>query len=125
MANTPLVGQSPVLVNYTPVVTITKVSSRRTRPVTVKKGAYGSIGSAKGQPQVTGSFTLAVPKAGSEIDLEALFNSDEGFTLTYTEGADRYALYGVQINEDDLNSDYEAGNTEKVVNFIATDKVRL
>lgn len=125
MANVPLVGQVPLLVDYKAVATITKMSIKRRRGVTVKKGAYGSIGSAKGQPQIEGSFTLAVPKGGSEIDLEAIFNSEEGATFTYQEGADRYGVYGVQISEDDLSSDYEAGNTEKTINFVATDKVKL
>jgi hypothetical protein len=66
---TPNVGQSPIEINYEPAISATKVSLKRARQVTTKKGAYGTIGSAKGQPTTTGTISLAVPKAGLEIKL--------------------------------------------------------
>jgi hypothetical protein len=125
MANNPLVGQSPIEINYEPVVSATKVSIKRARQVTTKKGAYGTIGSAKGQPTTTGTISLAVPKVGLEIKLQQLFDSDDGFTLTFRRGIERWACYGCQISEDDFSSDYEPGNTEQTINFTAADLVQI
>src|SRR5262245_31814278 len=125
MANNPLVGQAPIEIDYEPVVSATKVSVKRNRQATTKKGADGTIGSAKGQPTITGTATRPVPKAGLELKLQELFGSEEGFTLTFRRGIERWACYGCQISGDDFSSDYEPGNTEQVINFTAADLVQI
>jgi hypothetical protein len=125
MSNRPLVGQVPVQVNHAPVTSITNVQARRQRKNTVKQGAYGPIGTAKGQPAVTGSFDLAVFKIGEEIDIEALWNSEEGFTLTFQEGNRRYMCTGCQIDSDEISSAMEQGETNKKISFTATEKKKV
>lgn len=125
MANRPLVGQVPVQVNHVDVTSITNVQAKRSRQNTVKQGAFGAIGTAKGQPRVTGSFELALFKLGQEIDIEQLWDSDEGFTLTYQEGDRRYLLTGVNISDDDMSAAQESGDVKRTVNFTATDKRRI
>lgn len=125
MANQPLVGAAPFSINDVPVITVTKMSFKRSRPITIKKGAFGSIGAAKGQPTITGTITLAVPKTGLEIDLQAWFNSEDGYSCGFPKGTERWKAYGVYINEDDFNSDYEPGNTEQTLNLVAADMDRV
>jgi len=121
----PLVGQVPIEVNNVAVASITKVSIKRARQVTVKFGAFGPIGTAKGFYKVTGALTLAVPKVGLEIDLQALSDSEEGFTITFPKGAERWACYGCHLSDDDLSNTPEAGDTETTVNFVAAELLRI
>ncbi len=125
MANNPLVGQVPVEINNVAVVSVTKVTAKRSRQVTVKFGAFGAIGSAKGHFKVTGTITLAVPKAGLEIDLQALSESEEGFSINYPKGAERWACYGCHLSDDELSNTPEAGETEVTLNFVAAEMVRV
>jgi len=121
----PLVGQVPVEVNNSAVTSITKVTIKRARQVTVKFGALGPIGSAKGFYKVQGTLTLAVPKVGLEIDLQALSDSEDGFSLTFPKGAEKWACYGCHLSDDDLNNTPEAGDTEVTVNFVAAEMLRI
>jgi hypothetical protein len=120
-----LVGQVPAEINHKIAVTLTNLSVRKATPTVVKKGALGVIGTAQGIPDVTGSFRLAVPKTGLEIDLEALGSTPGGFTLSYTVGANRYAVLSCRFSEDDINVDNGAGNVEVSVNFTGTERIRL
>jgi len=120
-----LVGQVPAEINHKIVVTLTNLSVRKATPTVVKKGAIGVIGMAQGIPDVTGSFRLAAPKTGLEIDLEGLGSTPGGFTLTYTVGANRYAVLGCKFSEDDITVDQGAGNVEVSVNFTGTERIRL
>jgi len=121
----PLVGQIPIEINNVGVASITKVSIKRARQVTVKFGAFGPIGSAKGFYKVSGTLTLAVPKVGLEIDLQALSDSEEGFTITFPKGAERWAVYGAHLSDDDLMNTPEPGDTETTVNFVAAEMLRI
>lgn len=125
MASNPLVGQVPVEINNVAVVSVTKVTAKRSRQVTVKFGAFGAIGSAKGQFKVTGTITLAVPKAGLEIDLQALSDSEDGFSVNYPKGAERWACYGAHLSDDEISNTPEAGETEVTLNFVAAEMVRV
>ena len=120
-----LVGQVPAEINHKIAVTLTNLNVRKATPTVVKKGALGVIGTAQGIPDVTGSFRLAVPKSGLEIDVEALGSKPGGFTLTYTVGANRYAVLGCRFSEDDITVDNGAGNVEVSVNFTGTERIRL
>lgn len=120
-----LVGQAPAEIDHRFAVTLTHLNVRKTTPTVVKKGAAGVIGTAQGIPDVTGSFKLAVPKTGLEIDLETLGSKPGGFTLTYTLGANRYAVLGCRFSEDDISVDNGAGNVEVNVSFTGTERIRL
>jgi hypothetical protein len=115
----------PVEINNVAVVSVTKVTAKRSRQVTVKFGAFGAIGSAKGQFKVTGTITLAVPKAGLEIDLQALSDSEDGFSVNYPKGAERWACYGAHLSDDEISNTPEAGETEVTLNFVAAEMVRV
>jgi len=125
MGNLPLVSQIPIEINNSPVASITKVSAKRSRQITVKFGALGSIGAGKGQFKVSGTMTLALPKAGLEIDLQALCDSEDGFSINYPKGAERWACYGAHISDDELSNTPEPGETEVTINFVATEMVRV
>jgi len=120
-----LVGQVPAEINHKIAVTLTNLSVRKATPTVVKKGALGVIGTAQGIPDVTGTFRLAAPKTGLELDLEALGSAPGGFTLTYTVGANRYAILGCRFSEDNITVDNGAGNVEVSVNFTGAERIRL
>jgi len=122
---TPLVSQIPVEVNNQPVISITKVNAKRSRQVTVKYGPYGAIGAGRGHYKINGTLTLALPKAGLEVDLQALSDSEEGFSLNYPKGAERWACYGCHLSDDELSNTPEAGETEVNLNFVAEEMVRI
>jgi hypothetical protein len=121
----PLVGQVPVEINNVAVASITKVTIKRARQVTVKFGAFGPIGSGKGFYKVQGTLTLAVPKAGLEIDLQALSDSEEGFSITFPKGAEKWACYGTHLSDDEISNTPEPGDTEVMVNFVAAEMLRI
>jgi hypothetical protein len=121
----PLVGQVPIEVNNVAVASITKVSIKRSRQVTTKFGAFGPIGTSRGFFKVTGTLTLAVPKAGLEIDLQALSDSEEGFSITFPKGAERWAVYGAHLSDDDISNTPEAGDAEVTLNFAAAELIRI
>lgn len=121
----PLVGQVPIEVNNVAVVSITKVTIKRSRQVTVKFGAFGAIGTSRGFYKVSGTLTLAVPVAGLEIDLQALSDSEDGFSITFPKGAERWACYGAHLSDDDLSNTPEAGDTETNLSFVAAELLRI
>ncbi len=125
MSNLPLVGQLPVQLNFVDVTTITDVNISKTRTNTIKVGPKGPIGTAKGVPKISGTFSLAVAQAGSEFDLESLWNTPGGFTLTYQEGVDRYMLIGCEVEKEDLSNTPESGDTKKSVGFTATERRKM
>lgn len=120
-----LVGQILAEIDHKVTITLTNLSVRKSTPTVVKKGALGVIGVAQGIADVTGTFRLAVPKTGLEINLEELGARPGGFTLTYTAGLSRYAILGCVFAEDDITADQGAGNVEVSINFTATERVRL
>jgi hypothetical protein len=123
--NLPLVSGVVLAINNIPVVTNTRVSVKRARNVTQKYGALGPIGSAPGQFKISGTLTLAVPKAGMEIDIDALSASETGFSVTFQKGLNRYLITGSHIADDGLENDPESGNTDNVVNFVATELIPI
>jgi hypothetical protein len=125
MANLDLAGQVPAELDHRLAVTLTNLSVRKSTPTVVKKGAVGVIGTAQGIPDVTGSFKLAAPKTGLEIDLDALGSKPGGFTLTYSIGTMRFAVLGCRFSEDDISVDNGAGNVEVSVSFTGTERIRL
>jgi hypothetical protein len=125
MASLDLVGQVPAELDHRIAVTLTNLNVRKSTPTVVRKGAYGVIGTAQGIPDVTGSFKLAVPKTGLEVDLEALGSKPGGFTLTYSLGVMKYAVLGCRFSEDDITVDNGAGNVEVSVNFTGTERIRI
>lgn len=125
MASLDLVGQVPASIDHKIAVTITNLSVRKATPTVVKKGALGPIGVAQGIPDVTGNFRLAVPKTGLEIDVDALGSKPGGFTLSYVQGANTFAVVGCRFSEDDVTVDNGAGNVEYSINFTGTERVRL
>ena len=96
MASLDLVGQVVTEIDHKVVLTVTNLNSRKSTPTTVKKGALGPIGTSQGVADVSGSFHLAIPKTGTEVNLELLGLRPTGFTITYQLGANRYAL---EMNE--------------------------
>jgi hypothetical protein len=125
MATLDLVGQVLAEIDHKVVVTLTNLNVRKSTPVIVKKGALGVIGVAQGIPEVSGSFTLALPKTGVEINLEELGAKVGGFTLTYTSGANKYAVIGCVFSEDDITVDEGAGDVRANINFTGTERIRL
>lgn len=125
MASLDLVGQCPAEIDHKIAVTMTNLSVREATPTTVKKGAIGVIGVAKGIPDVTGDCTLSWPKTGIEINVGVLKNKPGGFTLTFTGGINRYALLGIRISERSLTVDNGAGNVEWKFNFTGTELVDM
>jgi len=125
MSNLPLVGQLPVQLNFVDVTTMTNVQISKSRTNTIKVGHKGPIGTARGVPKIQGTFDLAVAMAGSEFDLEVLWNTPGGSTITYQEGIDRYMLIGVEVEKEDLSNTPESGDTKKSVSFTATERRRM
>lgn len=125
MANNPLVGAVVLAINNIPVSTNTKVNVKRSRNVTQKFGPFGAIGSSPGQYKVSGTLSLAVPKAGMEVDLDALSASETGFSVTFQKGLNRYLITGAHIADDALTNDPLQGETDNEVNFVATEMIPI
>jgi len=60
----------------------------------------------------TWTLTIAVTKAGVELDLQALSDSEEGFSLTFPKGREKWACYGCHLSDDDISNTPEAGDTD-------------
>lgn|SRR3990167_813672 len=125
MANIDLVGQCPGEINHRFVVTLMDPSAKKSTPLTPKVGAFGVIGLAKGVPTVSGSFKLAVPKTGLEVDLAALGDRNGGNTITFTVGTKRYAYLGCRWSEEDLSVNNASGDVTISVNFVGTERIEL
>jgi hypothetical protein len=120
-----LVGQVPFEVNNTFVITITKGSISGDRPVTVKRGAAGTIGTSVGQENVSASLELAVPVTGLELDVVGALNDPKGFTLSFSIGAERHALYGCQRSKRAFSNSPDSGDTTFSLDITATDWIRV
>lgn len=125
MSNISLVGSIQAEIDHVFGVTISDLSFNGDRPVTVKFGAQGAIGSSKGQEKVSGSFKLAVPATGMEFDIAALMAKPGGFTVTFPIGSERHQLYGCQVTKRSLTNNPEGGNSEFSLEFTATEWVRV
>lgn len=123
--NLPLVGGVVLAIDNIPIVSNTRVNVKRTRNVTQKYGALGPIGSAKGQFKISGTLSLAVPKQGMEVDIDGLSARDEGFSVTFQKGTNRYLITGAHISDDTLTNDPLQGETDNEVNFVATEMIPI
>lgn len=119
-----LVGQVPVELNNVPYATITKVNIKGQQPTVDKGGPFGYIGTAKGRARGGFSLQLAVPKTGLEADFQAL-DGDEGFTITYSLGSQRWMLTNCHWNEDGIDNDPDAGNTDYSVSGTFGKRTRI
>ena len=119
-----LVGQVPAEIDHKYAVTLTDLDVKKATQTTVKKGALGPIGTAQGIPDYTANFTLAYPKTGLELNLEALSLKPGGFSLTYTAGINRWSLVGCKLSEDTLTVNNAQGDVTVKVSLTATDRVR-
>src|SRR5215831_16246380 len=125
MANIDLVGQIPVEINHQQVITATRLSAKRTRTVTVKKGAQGPIGAAKGVFNISASLTLAVPKPGMEYDSQLLDLLAGGFTMSFPRsvvpfGVEKWVIVGCVIADEETTNDPGEGNAEVTWQITAT-----
>lgn len=125
MANVVLEGQSQGEIDHTYALTSYDLSVSGDRPVSVKYGPQGPIGSARGQLKPSGSLKFAVPKTGLEFDWFKLLNKAEGFTFSFPIGAERHQLYGAQVNKMDFSNNPETGETTWSVSFTATEWIRI
>lgn len=118
MANLDLQGALKPEVNHVPVITITRVSVDENIPGTVKKGGYGVIGIAEGIGDGSGSFSIAVPKSGLEVDVYALKAAGARFTLSWTEGVTRMIASTCRVTRIGRAPDSASGNYELNVSFV-------
>lgn len=123
MANLVLVGAVQISINNVFSATATKFSISGDKPVTVKFGAQGSIGSAQGQEKPSGSITLAVPTTGLEFDITTL-QAKAGFSFTFSVGSERHAVFGCQITKRNFTNTPESGDTEFAFDFVGTEWIR-
>lgn len=119
-----LVGQIPVEVNNSPVTSITNVDAKNNKQSNNRYGAYGYIGASRGQGKGTFNLTLAVPKTGPEVDWDAI-DTDDGFSITYSEGIARYLLRFCHVNDDGITNDPEAGTSQKTISGTYGERVRI
>jgi hypothetical protein len=121
--NYPIQGQIKAEINHVPIVEITRVSVSENLPGTVKKGGYGTIGTAKGISDGSGSFTMAVIEGNAALDLETL--KQQSFTLTWVRGLKTKMATGCKITKIDDANDPGSGNYDVSVSFIFTDLVSI
>lgn len=124
MANLVLVGAIQCEVNHAFMITVTQFQVDGDRPVAVRYGAQGAIGSARGAEKVTGSFTLAIPSGGLEPDLLGAMEAPGGFTFSFPIGAERHSIYGALRTKRGLSSSMESGDSNFTVSFTGTDWIR-
>ncbi len=119
MPNLDLTGVVPVQINHAYTITLTAFSLSVDTPTHKKFGAFGVIGKAKGPKDVKGSFKLAVPKTGLEVDLDSISN----FTITYSLGLNSYIITGCDITAKNLSVEEQGGATEISASFDAAEEV--
>lgn len=125
MPNIDLVGQVAVQVNFVYAITATRMSVRVSQPNTVKKTASGPLGTAQGIEDASAQITFAIPKGGIEFDFKALSAEPGGFTLSYTLGAQTFALLGCRRSEKSISNDPGSGDTSMDVSLTATEEIAL
>ncbi len=119
-----LVGQIPVEINNSPVVSIVKFDAKNSKQTNNRYGAYGFIGASRGQAHGSWNATLAVPKTGSEVAWDAI-DTEDGFTITYSEGSNRYMLLYCHLNDDGISNDPDAGSSDKSVSGTYGKRVQI
>lgn len=124
MPNIALTGKSNCEIDGAFLVTLTRFSSSKNIPTVVKKGNAGTIGIAQGVPDVSGTFTFAMPSLGPETDLDAWEASDTGRLVVFRRGAQRIAISGCKISGIDDSNDPGAGNYEITVKFTGAEMFR-
>lgn len=124
MPNISIVGQVPLEIDHAFAITATSFDVSVNTPTTVKKGAFGPIGTARGIADVTANIRFSVPATGLEFNLSDLDARPLGFTVTYTTGANRYSLVGCHINNKGTTNDPASGNTEVSIGITATEEVQ-
>lgn len=125
MANLVLQPVIQAEINHAFAITLYDLSFNGDRPVAVKYGAQGAIGSAKGQEKVSGSFKFAVPVTGLEFDWVALMAAPQGFTVSFNIGAERHQAYGCQVTKRGVTNNPESGDTQYSIDFVATELIRV
>lgn len=125
MPNLSLVGQIPVQINFIYSITATRMSIRVSQPNTVKKGAFGPIGTAQGIEDASAQITFAVPASGLEFDLKQLSAAPGGFTLSYTLGDKSYALIGCHRSEKSVSNDPGSGDATMDASITATEEIEF
>jgi hypothetical protein len=125
MANINFVGQIQCEINNVFVISITQMSVNGDRPVNVKFGAQGALGSARGAEKVSASISLAVPVTGLEIDVLGALNAPGGFTFSFPIGAERHALYGCHFSKRGISNNPESGDTSFTLDVVASEWVRV
>lgn len=125
MANIVLQGAIQVEFNHQFSVTCYDVSLNGDRPVTVKFGPQGPIGSARGQEKPSASFKFAVPVTGLEFDWVSLLTNPVGFTISFSIGLERHQFYGCQLTKRAVTNNPEAGDTVFSADIVATEWVRI
>lgn len=125
MPNISIVGQIPLEIDHAFTITATAFDVSVSTPTQVKKGAFGPIGTAQGIEDVTSSIRFAVPSSGLEVDLAALAAKPTGFTISYSLGANKYALIGCRINNKGTTNDPGSGNAEVTIGVTATEEITL
>lgn len=123
MPNLSLTGQIPVQIDYAFSITATRISIRESTPTSVKKGAFGPIGSAQGIPDVTAQITFAVPASGLEFNWETLSRRPTGFTVGFTAGGVTYLLVGCKRNERSFDNDPGTGDSTFSVSLTSTEMI--
>lgn len=120
-----LVGQIPLSINNIFQVTCTQFSVDGDRPVTVKRGALGTIGTAVGQEQVSCSMTFAIPTTGLEPDVLGALNSPDGFSITFPIGTERHLLTACFRSKRGLSTQPDSGDNAFTLNVTASEWVRV
>ena len=125
MPNLDLVGQVPVQLDFAYAITCGRMSVRVSTPTSVKKGAFGPVGTSRGIQDASASLTFSVPKTGLEFNFDELTGKPGGFTLSYTLGSNTYALVGARVTEKSVSNDPGSGDTTFEVSIVATQEISL
>ncbi len=120
-----LVGKCQAELNNVFGITITQMQVNGDRPVTVKYGAQGPIGSAKGCEKSTASLTFAVPTTGLEFDILGALDAPDGFSLNFPIGSERHALYGCNWSKRSFSNNPETGDTTFSLDLVAESWIRV
>ncbi len=124
MAN--LVAAQPILAELDHVVEVTiwEFSCKGDRAVTLRVGAQGPIGMSVGVEHPTFSFKLFTPSTGLSTDWVALMKKPDGFTLSFSLGAERHQFFGCRVQSRAIASNPDSGEVTFSVDGAATEWIR-
>ena len=113
-----------LLINGKQAMDLVSIDLNIDEAITVKETMTAnkiSLGYAKGNKKVSGSFGLAIPDDQAQLDLAFKYGSEISVVALFGANSERYNITGLVQNTQALKSG--VGSADKTINYLALDAV--